>query len=106
MLHHLGKRLIVSHARGVWCVLVRILVGRVSSYLGGDVVSDALRDPVGVGEQRAELFIADAGCRLAADTMRCTVFAMDVLVGTTFRKYRKGVARFRYQYPSHASSLA
>jgi hypothetical protein len=38
-------------------VLLRVLVCRVGGDLGGDVVSDALRDPVGVGEQRAELLI-------------------------------------------------
>jgi len=56
MLHHLGQRLVVGHACSMRRVLLRVLIGRVGGHLGGDV-SDALRDPVGVGEQRAELLI-------------------------------------------------
>jgi hypothetical protein len=47
----------VRHARGVRGVLLRVLVGRVGGDLGRDVVADAFGDPVGVGEQRAELLV-------------------------------------------------
>ena len=57
VLHDLGKRLIVRHAGGVGRVLLGVLVGGVGRDLRGDVVADALRDAVGVGEQRAELFV-------------------------------------------------
>ena len=57
VLHHLGQRLVVRHARGVRRVLPGVLIGRVGGDLGRDVVADAFRDPIGVGEQRAELLV-------------------------------------------------
>ena len=57
MLHHLTERLVVRHARGVWRILLRILVRRVGSDLGGDVVDEAAEDAVGVGEVGAELLV-------------------------------------------------
>ena len=57
MLHHLGERLVVRHACGMRRVFLRVLVCLIGGDFGGDVVSDALRYPVGVGEQGAELLI-------------------------------------------------
>ena len=44
--------------RAVWGVFsFAFLVGRVGGDLGCDIFANSLRDPVGVGEQCAELFI-------------------------------------------------
>ena len=60
VLHHLRKRLVVGHARGVGRVLLGILVRRVGGDFRGDVVADALSDPIRVCEQNAELLIERA----------------------------------------------
>src|ERR1039457_4404626 len=57
MLHNISQGLIVGHTCGVRCILPSILVGGVSGNLRGNIVSDALRDAVGVGEERSEMLI-------------------------------------------------
>jgi hypothetical protein len=47
----------MRHAGGVRRVLFRVLVSRVGCDLWGDVVSDALRDSISIGEQCAELIV-------------------------------------------------
>ena len=59
-LRHPSERLVVRHARGVRCVLLRVLVGRVRGDFRGDVFADALDDAVGIGEQCGEVLIAFA----------------------------------------------
>ena len=82
MLHDLGQRLIVGHAGGVGRVLLRILVGRVGSNLGRDVVSDALCDSVGVGEERAEVLVERLEDVAQAVELRLR------LVAVSIRRYR------------------
>ena len=56
-LHFPAQCLVVGHARRVGCVFLSVLVGHVSSHLGRDVIADALGNPVGIGKQRAKIFI-------------------------------------------------
>lgn len=56
-LHDLAERQVMRHPGGVGGVLAGVAVGGIGGHLGGDVIANALGDPVGVGEQRAELLV-------------------------------------------------